>query len=166
MKINMRRIVSLALIFLFLMQLAACMATGGIKERTAGFELVKTVESPDLGGTMYYFKHIKTGAEVLYLDNNTQYWEFSIGFKTPPIDSTGANHVLEHALLDGSEKYPTKNLMYYIQGCTLSDSVLAFTAADCTYYGIKTSVQTEYYNLMDVWMNGIFHPLLLTDENI
>lgn len=166
MKINMRRIVSLVLILLFLMQLAACMTAGNIKARTAGFELVKTVESPDLGGTMYYFKHIKTGAEVLYLDNNTQYWEFTIGFKTPPIDSTGANHVLEHALLDGSEKYPTKNLMYYIQGCTLSDSVLAFTAADCTYYGIKTPVQTEYYNLMDVWMNGIFHPLLLTDENI
>ena len=92
----MRRIVSLALIFPFLMQLAACMATGGIKERTAGFELVKTVESPDLGGTMYYFKHIKTGAEVLYLDNNTNYWEFSIGFKTPPINmhySTGVKNI-------------------------------------------------------------------------
>ena len=131
-----------------------------------GFELIKTQESSDLGGMLYYFRHTKTGAEVIFLDNDSQRRDFSIGFKTPPIDNKGANHVLEHSLLCGSEKYPTKNIMPYIRGNALAESMNAVTSDDCTYYEIKTPNEKEFYNLIDIYMNGLFHPLLLTDENI
>lgn len=134
--------------------------------KTSAFELISTQESENLGGTVYRYRHKKTGAEVVYNDNNSDRREFALGFKTPPVDSKGANHVLEHALFCGSEKYPTKNIMHYIQNGTSSLYLNGVTADDCTYYMIKTENQNEYYNMMDVYLNGIFHPLFLTDENI
>lgn len=130
------------------------------------FTLVSTQESEALGGTVYRYRHGKTGAEVIYNDNNSEKREFVLGFKTPPTDSKGANHVLEHALFCGSEKYPTKNIMHYIQNGSSSLILNGITADDCTYYLIQTQNATEYYNMIDVYMNGIFHPLFLTDENI
>lgn len=133
---------------------------------SSAFELIRTDKSGTLGGTIYYYRHKLTGAEVVYNDNSSDNLQFAIGFKTPPIDSKGANHVLEHTLFCGSEKYPTKNLMHYIQNGTSSLILNGVTADDCTYYLITTRNQTEYFNMIDVYMNGIFHPLLLTDENI
>lgn len=131
-----------------------------------GFELLDTKDISDLNGKAYYYKHTETGAEVVFLENDSEKLEFSIGFKTPPIDNKGANHVLEHSLLCGSEKYPTKNIMNYLNSNSLAEMINAFTVDDCTYYSIKTENKTEYYNLIDVYMNGIFHPMLLQDENI
>ena len=130
------------------------------------FTLISTEKSDALGGTVYRYRHDKTGAEVIYNDNNSETREFVLGFKTPPTDSKGANHVLEHALFCGSEKYPTKNIMHYIQNGSSSLRLNGITADDCTYYLIQTQNTTEYYNMIDVYLNGIFHPLFLTDENI
>ena len=130
------------------------------------FQLVSSEESASLGGTVYYYRHRATGAEVVYTRNGSARLQFAIGFKTPPTDSKGANHVLEHALFCGSEKYPTKNLMHYIQNGTSSLMLNGVTADDCTYYLISTANQTEYFNMVDVYLNGVFHPLFLTDENI
>lgn len=124
-----------------------------------GFELTDKQVSEALGGTVYRFTHKKTGAQVVWVDNNADNREFALGFKTPPVDSKGANHVLEHALFCGSEKYPTKNIMHYIQNGTSSLYLNGVTADDCTYYMIKTKNQTEYYNMIDVYLNGIFHPM-------
>ena len=131
-----------------------------------GFELADTMQSDDLGGMLYRLEHIKTGAEVIYVDNGADRLDFTIGFKTPPADNKGANHVLEHALFCGSDKYPVKNIMPYIRENALAESLNGVTADDITRYEIKTSNETEFYNLMDVYLNGIFHPLLLRDENI
>ena len=122
-----------------------------------GFELLDTKDISDLNGKAYYYKHTETGAEVVFLENDSEKLEFSIGFKTPPIDNKGANHVLEHSLLCGSEKYPTKNIMNYLNSNSLAEIINAFTVDDCTYYSIN---KTEDYNLIDVYMNGIFHPML------
>jgi len=130
------------------------------------FTLVSQREIESLGGTVYCYEHVKTGAQVIYLDDGSESRGFSIGFRTPPTDSKGANHVLEHSLLCGSEKYPTKNIMHYIRGGALAEVINAVTSDDCTYYLVRTPNETEYYNLMDVYLSGIFHPLLLTDENI
>ena len=130
------------------------------------FELVETKQSENLGGTIYRYRHKKTGVDVIYNDNKSDSREFVLGFKTPPVDSKGANHVLEHALLCGSDKYPIKNIMHYIQNGTSGLILNGFTADDCTYYLIKTANQNEYYNMIDVYMNGIFHPMFLHEENI
>ena len=131
-----------------------------------GFELTDTIQSDDLGGTVYQFEHIKTGAEVIYVDNGAERMDLTIGFKTPPADNKGANHVLEHALFCGSDKYPVKNIMPYIRENAVAETLNGVTADDITRYEIKTTNETELYNLMDVYLNGIFHPLFLTDENI
>lgn len=141
---------------------SACALTSDVE----GFTLVEAREIADLDGTVYRYRHVSTGAEVIYLDNGAEQREFTIGFATPPTDNRGANHVLEHCLVAGSEKYPTKNIMNYIQSTALTPYINAVTMDDYTYYYIKTDNETEYYNLMDVYMNGIFHPLLLRDENI
>lgn len=131
-----------------------------------GFALIDKKTSEDLGGTVYRFRHTKTGTDVIYVDNGAERKDFTIGFKTPPSDNKGANHVLEHSLFCGSEKYPIKNIMPYIRENALAEVLNGVTADDMTRYEIKTSSETELYNLIDVYLNGIFHPLFLTDENI
>ena len=54
-----------------------------------GFDLTDTIQSDDLGGTVYRLEHIKTGAEVIYVDNGAERLDFTIGFKTPPADNKG-----------------------------------------------------------------------------
>ena len=134
--------------------------------KEGAFALIDTTVSDTLGGTLYRYRHVKTGATVVYNDNQSAKYEFALGFQTPPADSKGANHVLEHALFCGSEKYPIKNIMHYIQNGTSSLILNGVTADDCTYYLINTENKTEYYNMIDVYLNGIFHPLFLSDENI
>ena len=134
--------------------------------KDTGFTLIETARNNDLGGTVYRFEHIKTGADVIYVDNGAERLDFTIGFKTPPSDNKGANHVLEHALFCGSEKYPVKNIMPYIRENAVAETLNGVTADDITRYEIKTANETELYNLMDVYLNGIFHPMFLSDENI
>ncbi len=160
-----KKVVSKILILAMIIQLFSVVAFAA-EETTNGFKLIETAELADFGGTAYYYEHIKTGAEVVYLDNGSERKDFVLGFKTPPADNKGANHVLEHSLLCGSDKYPINNIMHYLDGCTLAESVNAKTVDDYTYYEIKTASEKEYYGLMDVYLNGIFHPLFLKDENI
>ena len=54
------------------------------------------------------YRHNKTGADVLFLVNKDDNKVFGITFKTPPKDSTGIAHILEHSVLCGSRKYPVK----------------------------------------------------------
>ncbi len=158
-----------AIKFLALLLCAATLLSllpAGATAAGEAFTLVSQREIESLGGTVYYYAHVKTGAQVVYLDDGSETRAFSIGFRTPPTDSKGANHVLEHSLLCGSEKYPTKNIMHYIRGGALAEAINAVTSDDCTYYLVRTPNETEYYNLLDVYLNGIFHPMLLTDGNI
>lgn len=160
-----KKVVSKILILTMIIQLFSAVAFAA-EETTNGFKLIETAELADFEGTAYYYEHIKTGAEVVYLDNGSERKDFVLGFKTPPADNKGANHVLEHSLLCGSDKYPINNIMHYLDGCTLAESVNAKTIDDYTYYEIKTANEKEYYGLMDIYLNGIFHPLFLKDENI
>ena len=93
-------------------------------------------------------------------------WILPSALKRRPQITRGANHVLEHALFCGSDKYPVKNIMPYIRENAVAETLNGVTADDITRYEIKTTNETELYNLMDVYLNGIFHPLFLTDENI
>lgn len=129
-----------------------------------GFRLIRSQETGS--GQLYQLEHTKSGAAVAYLDNGSKRLEFSFGFRTPPEDNKGANHVLEHSLLCGSQKYPTKNLMSYLRANSVAELINAFTADDCTYYAFKTKNQKDFYNLMDVYLSSVLHPLILEDENI
>lgn len=115
---------------------------------------------------VYFLRHGKSGAYLLFLDNDEDEKTFSIGFKTPPSDNKGANHVLEHSILSSSEKYPSKNLFYYLKSNSVATFLNAFTEEDKTSYVFKTMNTADYYNLMDVYLDAVFHPMILKEQNI
>src|SRR5215217_4271990 len=97
---------------------------------THGFELVREQSIPELNSTARLYRHAKTGAELLSLLNDDENKVFGISFRTPPSDSTGVAHILEHSVLCGSRKYPSKepfvelikgSLNTFLNGCTYPD---------------------------------------------
>jgi Zn-dependent M16 (insulinase) family peptidase len=71
-----------------------------------GFERIREQDIPELKTKAELFQHAKTGAELLSLVNKDENKVFGITFRTPPTDSTGVAHILEHSVLCGSRKYP------------------------------------------------------------
>ena len=76
--------------------------------KSLAFEMVREERIPEINSLARLYKHRKTGAEVLSLINDDENKVFGITFKTPPEDSTGVAHILEHSVLCGSRKYPVK----------------------------------------------------------
>ena len=129
-----------------------------------GFAEVKT-QSAD-GGTYHLLEHADTGARVVWLDNGSETREFAIGFRTPPEDSKGANHVLEHSLLCGSEQYPLNDLMHILQNSSVAQEINAYTSEDYTTYVFSTADEQDFYNLADIYTTCVLFPRLRTEPNI
>lgn len=137
-----------------------------MKEKLHGFRLIGSKEIPSQQTTAYLFEHEKTGAQALKLDTEDNNKSFGIGFRTPPTDSTGVAHILEHCVLGGSEKYTTKEPFMDLVGGSLQTFLNAMTFSDKTIYPIASRNEEDYHNLMDVYLDAVFHPLVLTKEAI
>ena len=133
------------------------------KEKT--FNLLETREIKNLGATSYTYEHIKTGAKVIYLDDGSPEKVFGIAFKTPVVDDSGVNHVFEHAVLQGSKKYPDKNLFYELDTKNIPSFLNAMTGQDYTVYPFSAVEPKSFDNLMDIYLDAVFNPLVLEDEN-
>src|SRR5262245_3060149 len=105
---------------------------------TYGFELLREQTIPDLNTTARLYRHIKTGAELLSLINEDENKVFGATFRTPPPDSTGVAHILEHAVLDGSRKYPIKEPFVELIKGSLNTFVNAMTFPDKTCYPVAS----------------------------
>lgn len=163
----MKRICSLLLCLLICLQGAACaLAQETPDAQTHEFERVQTqwIASENANGTLY--RHTASGLMLFYLENGAEELAFSIGFITPPKGDGGANHVLEHALLCGSEKYPSRNLMHHLRNTSVASLINATTNDQTTAYLLRTDNEADFYNLVDVYMNAVRFPLLLREENI
>ncbi len=125
-----------------------------------GFERIREEEIPELMSRAELYRHRKTGAELLSLINQDENKVFGIGFRTVPQDSTGAPHILEHAVLAGSEKYPVKEPFIELVKGSLASFVNAMTFEDRTVYPIASQNLQDFYNLIDVYLDAVFHPLL------
>ncbi len=125
-----------------------------------GFELIAEQEIPELNIKGRYFRHTATGAELLSLENDDENKVFSINFRTTPKDSTGVAHILEHSVLCGSEKYPVKEPFVELVKGSLQTFVNAFTFPDKTCYPCASQNLQDFYNLIDVYMDAVLHPLL------
>jgi len=125
-----------------------------------GFELVKEQEIPELNITGRLYRHSATGAEMLSLLNDDENKVFSINFRTTPQDSTGVAHILEHAVLNGSENYPVKEPFVELIKGSLKTFVNAFTFPDKTCYPVASQNLQDFYNLIDVYMDAVLHPLI------
>ncbi|MEW6668341.1 MAG: insulinase family protein [Thermodesulfobacteriota bacterium] len=125
-----------------------------------GFERTGTREIPELRTRAESFVHLQTGAELLSLMNDDENKVFGITFRTPPADSTGIPHILEHSVLCGSRKYPVKEPFVELLKGSLQTFLNAMTYPDKTCYPVASQNKQDFYNLIDVYLDAVFYPRL------
>lgn len=111
-------------------------------------------------------EHKKTGAKVFLLSNEDDNKVFCIGFRTPPSDSTGVPHILEHSVLCGSDKFPVKDPFVELVKGSLNTFLNAMTYPDKTVYPVASCNEKDFQNLMDVYMDAVLHPNIYKEEKI
>ena len=129
----------------------------------SAFELVREQQIPEVNSLARLYRHIKTGAEVLSLLNEDENKVFGVTFKTPPTDSTGVAHILEHSVLCGSRSYPVKKPFVELLKGSLHTFLNAMTFADKTAYPVASQNLQDFYNLVDVYLDAVFFPLISED---
>ncbi len=135
-------------------------------EKLHGFRVLRVRTLAELEGTLYEMEYEKNGAKLCYLARPDENKTFSIAFKTVPTDSTGVFHILEHSVLCGSEKYPVKEPFVALLKGSMQTFLNAFTFPDKTMYPVSSRVEKDFHNLMDVYMDAVLHPAILTRPEI
>lgn len=129
-----------------------------IDKVVAGFKVLRREEVPEVSGTVYEMEHVKSGARLLYIDTADTNKVFSIGFRTPPKDSTGVAHIMEHSVLCGSRKFPLKEPFVELVKGSLNTFLNAMTYPDKTVYPVASKNDKDFHNLMDVYLDAVFYP--------
>lgn len=129
-------------------------------DRLHGFELLREQHISELNTRARLYRHLKTGAELLSLENDDENKVFGITFRTPPDDSTGIAHIMEHSVLCGSRKYPVKEPFVELMKGSLNTYLNAMTFPDKTCYPVASQNLQDFYNLIDVYMDAVLYPLL------
>jgi Zn-dependent M16 (insulinase) family peptidase len=125
-----------------------------------GFERIREQDIPELKTRAELFRHVKTGAQLLSLMNEDENKVFGITFRTPPSDSTGVAHILEHSVLCGSRKYPVKEPFVELLKSSLQTFLNAMTYPDKTCYPVASQNVQDFYHLIDVYLDAVFYPRL------
>ncbi len=131
-----------------------------------GFKLVKKKFVKEVNADCYYFIHEKSGARLLKIaadDNNKL---FNIAFKTAPEHDYGTPHIMEHSVLNGSKNFPVKSPFDILSKGSLNTFLNAMTGADITTYPVASMNDKDYFNLMHVYLDAVFNPLLHEDPRI
>ncbi len=126
----------------------------------AGFTLKTHTFVREIQSEVYLFHHELLQCPLLAIKNDDPNKTFTAAFNTIPTDSTGVAHILEHSVLMGSKKYPVKDVFGEINKGGLTTFLNAMTGADITYYPFATRNLKEYFNIMDVYCDVVFNPLL------
>ena len=130
------------------------------------YELVEKRELKEIGSIGYVMRHKKTGARVFVLENDDDNKVFNIAFRTPPSDSTGVPHILEHSVLCGSNKYPVKDPFVELVKGSLNTFLNAMTYPDKTMYPVASCNDKDFQNLMSVYLDAVFCPNIYKNEKI
>jgi len=131
-----------------------------------GFKLIKNEYVDDIYSTCYEFEHVKSGARLVYADNSDDNKVFFIAFKTPPVDSCGTAHIMEHSVLCGSRKYTAKDPFNELAKGSLNTYLNALTYSDKTMYPVASRNEKDFRNLIDVYLNAVFFPLIYRQKEI
>ncbi|XP_021731733.1 presequence protease 1, chloroplastic/mitochondrial-like [Chenopodium quinoa] len=129
-----------------------------------GFEKVAEQFIDECKSKAVLYKHKKTGAQVMSVSNDDENKVFGIVFRTPPSDSTGIPHILEHSVLCGSRKYPLKEPFVELLKGSLNTFLNAFTYPDRTCYPVASTNTKDFYNLVDVYLDAVFFPKCVEDK--
>ena len=135
-------------------------------EQLEAYTVLEKRQIKDIRSVGYLLKHNKTGARVALLSNDDENKVFYIGFRTPPKDSTGAAHIVEHTVLCGSDKYPLKDPFIELAKGSLNTFLNAMTYPDKTVYPVASCNDKDFQNLMDVYLDAVFHPNIYHEEKI
>jgi len=126
----------------------------------SGYVVKRIARLPEISSFYYELEHIATGAGHIHISNNDRENTFCVAFKTVPADSTGVAHILEHTVLCGSRKFSVRDPFFSMIKRSLNTFMNAFTASDWTMYPFSTQNKKDFYNLMDVYLDAAFFPLI------
>ena len=130
------------------------------------FEIIDKDVVAEYGCHCVMYKHKKTGAELLSVKNDDDNKVFGITFRTPPTDSTGVPHILEHSVLCGSRKYRTKEPFVQLLQGSLQTFLNAMTYPDRTCYVLASQNDKDFKNLVNVYADAVFHPRATSDPMV
>lgn len=122
------------------------------------YEILKEEELTGIQAHGWLLKHKKSHARVLLIENDDNNKVFSIGFRTPPADSTGLPHIMEHSVLCGSKNFPTKDPFVELVKGSLNTFLNAMTYPDKTVYPVASCNDKDFQNLMHVYMDAVLYP--------
>ena len=129
-----------------------------------GFKVIETSFVEEVHSQAYILEHLYSGARLLYLANDDDNKVFSIAFRTPPADDTGVAHILEHSSLCGSRKYHLKEPFVDLVKGSLNTFLNAMTYPDKTVYPVASRNKKDFHNLMDVYLDAVFYPLIYENK--
>lgn len=130
------------------------------------FTLTRVREISEMQGFLWEMEHPKSGAKLSWLQRPDENMTFAVGFRTIPTDSTGVFHILEHSVLNGSEKYPVKEPFVELLKSSLQTFLNAMTFPDKTVYPVSSRNKQDFHNLMDIYMDAVLHPNARKDSKI
>lgn len=132
----------------------------------SAYEIIKEQKLEDLNSKGYLLRHKKSGAHISVISNDDENKVFYIGFRTPPKDSTGVAHIIEHTVLCGSDKFPVKDPFVELVKGSLNTFLNAITYSDKTVYPVASCNDKDFANLMDVYLDAVFHPNIYKKKEI
>ena len=135
-------------------------------EKWKAYELIEQRNLKDLQSEAYFLRHKKTGAKLILMENDDENKVFCIGFRTPPEDSTGLPHILEHSVLCGSKNFPLKDPFVELVKGSLNTFLNAMTYPDKTVYPVASCNDKDFQNLMHVYMDAVFYPNIYVHDEI
>jgi presequence protease len=130
------------------------------------YEIVTSQTLEELKTLGIILKHKKSGARIVVMSNDDDNKVFFVGFKTPPMDSTGAAHIVEHTVLCGSKNFPVKDPFIELEKGSLNTFLNAITYPDKTIYPIASCNDKDFQNLMHVYMDAVFYPNIYYKKQI
>lgn len=131
-----------------------------VGQEIEGFVVQEIRPINDFQLTALSLQHEKSGADYLHIDRNDTNNVFSVAFRTTPKHSNGLPHILEHTTLCGSKKFPCRDPFFKMLNRSMANFMNAMTAPDYTFYPFCTENKSDYYNLMSVYLDAVFNPML------
>lgn len=132
----------------------------------SGYKLLKEEVLEGIKAKGWLLRHKKSGARVVYIENDDPNKVFSIAFRTPPSDSTGVPHIMEHSVLCGSKNFPAKDPFVELVKGSLNTFLNAMTYPDKTVYPVASCNDKDFQNLMHVYMDAVLYPNIYVHDEI
>ena len=135
-------------------------------EELTNYSIIETRRIEDLNSLSCLLEHKKSGARIALLSNEDENKVFYIGFRTPPKNSTGVAHIIEHSVLEGSRNFPVKDPFIELAKGSLNTFLNAMTYPEKTVYPIASCNDTDFQNLMHVYLDAVFYPNIYKEKKI